>query len=88
MPPKAQKTRKAPRRKEPTIIGPKELLEALDVQQTTISAAHMRVGQQLKQLQLEEHLLEQMLQRARAAEAAAAGDAAHAEPTELEFEDA
>ena len=29
-----------------------ELLAALDVQQTTISAAHLRVGQQLKQLQV------------------------------------
>lgn len=32
--------------------GVQELLAALDVQQTTISAAHMRVGQQLKQLQV------------------------------------
>ena len=29
-----------------------ELLTALDVQQTTISAAHLRMGQQLKQLQV------------------------------------
>jgi hypothetical protein len=32
--------------------GLQELLTALDVQQTTISAAHLRVGQQLKQLQV------------------------------------
>lgn len=38
-------------------------------------------------VQLEEQMLEQMLQRAREAEAAAGGDVADAEPAEDEFED-